>query len=166
MGVLAKEFARPDDALIKELSRAYADEWFGHYNYAFVAHMVRGPSSESIAELLRAKSDEALRRADRLAIRLIELGSAPIPKLTGLMDAASDKPFKLPEDFGDVEGLLKAVLDAERTSIRTHQSILAMTRDRDPLTERLALELLGEAVRGERLLERLLGEPALDRTGL
>jgi ferritin-like protein len=82
------------------------------------------------------------------------------------MDAASDKPFKLPEDFGDVEGLLKAVLDAERTSIRTHQSILAMTRDRDPLTERLALELLGEAVRGERLLERLLGEPALDRTGL
>lgn len=165
MSLLAEEFARPNEALISELRRAYADEWFGHYNYAFVAHMVSGPSADSLAALLRRKSEEALRRADRLAMRLIELGSQPVPKLTELMDAASDKPFKLPEDFGDVEGLLKAVLDAERTSMRTHQRILDLTQAKDPLTWSLALELLNEVVRGERQLERLLGQQAPEMTG-
>ena len=165
MGLLAKKFARPDDELIRELLRAHADEWFGHYNYAFVAHMVSGPSSASISSLLRGKSEEALRRADRLAARLIELGSQPVPKLTELMDAASDKPFKLPDDLGDIEGLLKAVLDAERTSIHTHHRILDLTRNKDPLTSALALELLNEAVRGEHELERLLGQQAAEMTG-
>jgi ferritin-like protein len=127
--------------------------------------MVSGPSSGSISSLLKEKSEEALRRADRLAVRLIELGSGPIPKLTELMDAASDKPFKLPEDFSDVEGFLKAVLDAERTSICTHQRILELTRDRDPLTSMLVLSLLDEAVHGEHQLERLLGGQAPDMTG-
>ena len=165
MGVLAKEIARPDDGLIRGLLRAYADEWFGHYNYAFVAHIVSGPSFASISVLLRRKSDEALSRADRLAIRLIQLGSQPVPKLTELMDAATDKPFKLPDDMSDIEGLLKAVLDAERTSIRTHHQLLQQAHDRDPLTAALILELLNEAVEGEHELERLLGHDANEMTG-
>ena len=100
-----------------------------------------------------------------MAARLIELGSQPVPKLTELMDAASDKPFKLPDDLGDIEGLLKAVLDAERTSIHTHHRILDLTRNKDPLTSALALELLNEAVRGEHELERLLGQQAAEMTG-
>jgi ferritin-like protein len=165
MGLLATQFAQPNEELLRELKRAYADEWFGHYNYNFVGHMVSGPSASSTSALLKEKSEEALRRADRLAVRLIELGSGPIPKLTDLMEAASDKPFKLPEDFSDVDGLLKAVLDAERTSVRTHQRILELTRDGDPLTSMLALSLLDEAVRGEHQLERLLGQQAPEMTG-
>jgi ferritin-like protein len=60
---------------------------------------------------------------------------------------------------------LKAVLDADRTSIRTHHLILDLTRDKDALTSALALELLSEAVRGERELERLLGQQAPEMTG-
>ncbi len=165
MGYLAHELAQPTDHLINELRRAYADEWFGHYNYAFVSHMVTGPSSASISVLLRRKSDEALARADRLAVRLIELGSAPIPKLTELMDHATDKPFKLPDDYNDVEGLLKAVLDAERTSLRTHDALFKLSHDRDPVTAALMLELMREALAGEHELERLLGGEHPEMTG-
>jgi bacterioferritin len=165
MGWLSSELSGPDAVLLRELQRAYADEWFAHYNYYVAALLITGSSAASVSALLREKSGEALRRADRLAERLIELGGGPIPKLVELIDAATDKPFKLPEDTDDVRGLLRAVLDAERTSMRTHHGILDLVRDRDPLTAALALELLTESTRGEQMLEKLLGEQAPDMTG-
>ena len=91
-------------------------------------------------------------------------GGAPIPKLGQVMDHATDKPFKLPQRLDDVEGLLKAVLDAERTTARTQQQLYEKTHDTDPLTASLALSLLAEALRGEQEMEKLLGEshPEMD----
>ncbi len=165
MGLLARELAPGADADLPDLIRAYADEWFGHYNYYFVSRMVRGASSEAIAALLREKSEASLSRADRLASRIIELGGTPVPKLTELVDAATDKPFKLPDDLGNVRELLEAVLDAERTSMRTHHKVLAETRDDDPLTAALALDLLREATDGEQQLERLLNDDVPEKNG-
>jgi bacterioferritin len=165
LGQLGKKIAGVDQDLLRRLLCAYADEWFGHYNYSFVAHMVAGPSSASISELMRAKSALALSRAERLAERIIELGGTPVPKLTELNDYATDKPFKLPENLRDIEGLLRVVLDADRTSLRTFTDLYEATRDRDPLTARLLLDLQGEAVHGEQQLERLLADPAPEMTG-
>jgi len=165
MGKLGRELAGVTPEVRDELLRAYADEWFAHYNYFFVAHAVHGPSSPPIAALLRRKSHEALARADRLAQRLIELGETPVPRLTNLSDFASDKPFKLPEDLRDIEGLLKAVLDADRTSLRTFQRLHDLTRNRDVLTETLIVDMLRQAVAGEQELERLLSEDAPEMTG-
>lgn len=165
MGLLAQELAPKAGAVLPDLLRAYADEWFGHYNYYFVSRMVCGASSTSISALLRSKSEASLCRADRLASRIIELGGTPVPKLTELVDAATDKPFKLPDDLGNVRALLEAVLDAERTSMRTHHLILSKTRDNDPLTAALALDLLREATEGEQQLERLLADSVPDKTG-
>jgi bacterioferritin len=165
MGKLAREIAQPTPEVLDELLRAYADEWFAHYNYFFVAHMVHGPSAPPVAALLRRKSDEALVRADLLARRLIQLGGQPSPKVGELADHASDKPFKLPDDLRDIEGLLKAVLDADRTSIRTFQHLHELTRNRDGITEALVLEMLTQAVAGEQELESLLSESAPEMTG-
>jgi bacterioferritin len=165
MGKLGREIAGTTVEVRDELLRAYADEWFAHYNYFFVSHAVHGPSSPPIAALLRRKSQEAFVRADRLAQRMIELGEQPVPKLTDLGDAASDKPFKLPDGLSDMEGLLKAVLDADRTSLRTFQHLLDLTRNRDVLTETLVVDMLRQAVAGEQELERLLSEEAPEMTG-
>jgi bacterioferritin len=165
MGKLAREIAGVTPELRDELVRAYADEWFAHYNYFFVSHAIHGPSAPPVAALLRRKSNEALVRADRLAVRLIELGEQPVPKLTDLGDYASDKPFKLPDDLRDIEGLLRAVLDADRTSIRTFQHLHDLTRNRDALSEALLLEMLGQAIAGEQEIENLLSESAPEMTG-
>ena len=151
--------------MLEALLNAYADEWFAHDNYFFVAHAVQGPSSPPVSQLLRRKSDEALARADRLARRIIELGHRPVPKLTNIGDHASDKPFKLPDDLRDIAGLLKAVLDADRTSIRTFHRLHQLTRESDAITASLALDMLSQGVRGEQELEHLVSESAPEMNG-
>ena len=166
MGYLARQLLPPERAtLVRALIQAYADEWFAHYNYWFVANTVCGPASPAVAALLRRQAQRALARANRLAARLNELGSRPVAKLTESVEHATDKPFKLSDDVRDLDGALKAVLDAERTSLRTYQRLYEQTREHDPVTQALALEFLREAVHGEEQLERLLGKPAPELAG-
>lgn len=166
MGYLARQLLQPEPTtLIQVLIQAYADEWFAHYNYWFVANTVCGPASPAVVTLLREKAQRALVHANRLAERLNELGSRPIAKLTELVQRSTDKPFKLPDNVRDLDGALKAVLDAERTSLRTYQRLYELARDHDPVTQALALDLLRAAVHGEEQLERLLGEPAPELEG-
>ena len=166
MGYLARRLLQGErTALVQALTQAYADEWFAHYNYWFVANTVCGPASAAVAALLRRKAQRALVHANWLAARLSELGGQPVAKLTELVQHATDKPFKLPDDVRDLDGALKAVLDAERTSLRTYQRLYEQTQQHDPVTQALALDLLREAVNGEEQLERLLGEPAPELEG-
>ena len=166
MGELGRRVSRVNRAsLLLDLTRAYADEWFAHYNYQFTASVLWGHHSPSTIELLFRKSAEASARTIRLAQRILELGGQPISKLTKLIDHATDKPFKLPTSMADVPGVLKAVLDAERTSLRTYQRLYARTRIKDPVTALLAQEYLAAVVRGEEELERLIGDRAPNMKG-
>ena len=166
MGKLAQQLAGSDRrSRIAELVRAYADEWCAHYNYSFVAHVISGPSSPGLVRLLRAKAARTLEHADLLAARILELGGQPPAKIGDLVEHATDKPFKLPENVRDLDGALKAVLDAERTSMRTYHELERRTSGADPDTHALVLEFLREAIRGEEELERLLGEPAPEMDG-
>src|SRR5690242_15424819 len=98
MGQLGRSIAKSSHKkLLDELLRAYADEWFAHYNYRFVANSMRGYRAPSVLTLLADKSETAYGRANRLADRVQELGGRPPAKLTDLPDLASDKPFKLPK---------------------------------------------------------------------
>src|SRR4051812_46495133 len=100
MGELGRTIAGPHvDALVGELTRAYADEWFAHYNYELTANALRGHYSPSTIQLLRRKSEEAFLRSRRLALRIQELGGALVQKLTELVHHATDKPFKLPDSM-------------------------------------------------------------------
>jgi bacterioferritin len=166
MGKLGQQIVGPDKkGLIEDLTRAYADEWYAHYNYTFVANTISGPASPAVVQVLRRKTGRALVHADRLAERIISLGGMPVPKLTDLPEHATDKPFKLPENVRDIDGALRAVLDAERTSIRTYRALYDKTKENDPVTHALALELLREAIEGEEEIERTLGTPAPEMDG-
>ena len=161
MGELGRKFAGPNRArIVNDLIQAYADEWFAHYNFQFTANALWGHHSPSTTALLSRKSAEAFARANRLAQRILQLGAQPIPKLTNLIDYATDKPFKLPRSMSDTHGVLKAVLDAERTSLRTYQRLYERTRASDPVTALMAQEYLAAVVQGEDELERLIGDHA------
>ena len=161
MGELGRQVARGNRAgLLAALTQAYADEWFAHYNFQFAATNLWGHHSPSTTELLARKSGEAFQRTTRLAQRILELGGRPVSKLTELVEHATDKPFKLPRSMSDVQGVLKAVLDAERTSLRTYHRLYLRCRVHDPVTALLAQEYLAAVVRGEEELERLIGDPA------
>ena len=165
MGELGQEFAGRSTELLRDLIRAYADEWFAHYNFQFAANALSGHYSPSTTALLARKSAEAFARSNRLAQRILQLGGQPIPKLTDLIDHATDKPFKLPASMSDVRGVLRAVLDAERTSLRTYWHLYTRTRADDPVTALLAQEYLAATVQGEEELERLIGDDAAEMKG-
>ena len=161
MGELGRKFAGPNRArTVTALIQAYADEWFAHYNFQFAANALWGHHSPSTTALLSRKSAEAFARTNRLAQRIMQLGGQPVPKLTDLVAHATDKPFKLPASMADVAGVLKAVIDAERTSLRTYQRLYEMTRIKDPVTALLAQQYLAAVVEGEEELERLIGDHA------
>lgn len=166
MGKLGQQLVAPDrKVLIQELTRTYADEWFAHYNYTLVANTVSGPAAPVVAQVLQRKAQEAWVHANRLAERIISLGGQPVPKLIALKEHATDKPFKLPENVRDIDGALKAVLDAERTSIRTYRELHEKTTGKDPITHALVLDLFREAILGEEEIERILGTPAPEMDG-
>jgi bacterioferritin len=166
MGKLGQQLVGADrKGLIQDLKRAYADEWYAHYNYSFVANTISGPASPAVILVLRRKIRQALIHADRLAERILSLGEMPVPKLTDLPEYATDKPFKLPENVRDIDGVLKAVLDAERTSIRTYRDLYEKTKEKDPVTHLLVLEFFKEAIEGEEEIERTLGTPAPEMDG-
>jgi bacterioferritin len=166
MGKLGAQLVGADKKVfIQDLTRAYADEWYAHYNYSFVANTISGPASPAVIRVLRRKIKQALIHADRLAERILSLGGMPVPKLTDLPHHATDKPFKLPDNVRDIDGALRAVLDAERTSIRTYREIYEKTKEKDPITHALVLELFREAVEGEAEIERTLGTPAPEMDG-
>ena len=165
MGKFARDFAQPTEQLLSELRRAYADEWFAHFNYYTVSKQVSGSSAASLSELLRHRSERAFDRAERLGDRLMQLGGELPSKLGELTENATDKPFKLPDDLSDLAGMLRAVLDAERTTLRLQHHIYALCRDQDPVTASLAVQLIAEAERGEQQLQTLLGDEAPEMTG-
>jgi ferritin-like protein len=121
---------------------------------------MRGHRAPDVVEFLRRRSDVAIARADRLAARLAEIGGEPPPALGEMAEHASDKPFKLPSSLGDVDGVLRAVLDAERTSLRTYDQLAELTANGDRVTHRLAIDVLADAVRAEQEIERLIDDAA------
>lgn len=167
MGHLEQQLIGPARSRVNPLlTRACADEWHAHYNFVFLAWTLAGHRAPSVITMLREMSTQALARADELAHRLCQLGGRPPERLADVVKAATDKPFKLPDDVTDVDGALTAVLDAQRTSLRTYNELWKMATYADPVTAAVATRFLADATRDEETLERLLGRsvPAMDGT--
>jgi bacterioferritin len=64
--------------LVGVLNKAFSNEWLAYFQYWIGTKVVKGPIKEAvIAELVQHAADE-LRRADMLALRIIQLGGTPI----------------------------------------------------------------------------------------
>ena len=161
MGHLEQQLIGPARGRLNPLiTRACADEWHAHYNFLFLAWTLAGHRAPSVITLLREMSAQALARADELARRLCQLGGRPPERLAEVVKSATDKPFKLPDDPTNVDGALTAVLDAQRTSLRTYNELWKTATYADPVTAETAARFLAAAARDEETLERLLGRPA------
>ena len=64
--------------LVKDLNKAYADEWLAFYLYWYMAQTVSGRAYEDIAEFLNKIAKEELEHATELADLIVKLGDVPI----------------------------------------------------------------------------------------
>ncbi|MEO2068544.1 MAG: ferritin-like domain-containing protein [Desulfurobacteriaceae bacterium] len=142
------------DRIIELLNKALCDEWLAYYQYWIGSKVIKGPMKDAvIAELVQHANDE-LRHADMLVMRILELGGTPVlsPKqwfeLTNCGYDAPEDPF--------VKKILEQNIKGEQCAIDTYNQILKLTKDIDPITYNLVLQILTDEVEHEEDLQSLL----------
>lgn len=154
MGTRGREIVGKNvDNVLKLLNKAFADEWLAYYQYWLGAKVAKGPMKEAVmAELLQHATDE-LRHADLVSNRIIQLGGAPVssPKawydFTNCGYDAPDDPY--------VMKLLEQNVKGEQCAISVYNAMMQATKDDDPVTYNLALQILGDEVEHEEDLQAL-----------
>jgi bacterioferritin len=155
MGSRGREIVGMDvEELIGLLRRAFCDEWFAYHQYWLGAKLVKGPMKDAVgAELLQHATEELL-HADMVTMRIIQLGGTPVTspeewyKLANCGYAPPDDPF--------VKTLLLQNIKGERCAIGVYKHLMDITKDADPITYNMVLQILQQEVEHEEDLQALL----------
>ncbi|PLX86110.1 MAG: ferritin [Desulfuromonas sp.] len=155
MGSKGREIIGMDvGELLQLLRKAYADEWLAHYQYWVGAKIAKGPMKEAVIAEMEQHAAEELQHALLLTERIIQLGGMPVTnpgdwhKLTNCGYDAPDDPF--------VKVLLEQNIKAEQCAIGVYNRLMEITRDKDPVTYNIVLQILEQEVEHEEDLQSLL----------
>lgn len=141
------------DKVVELLNKAFADEWLAYYQYWIGAKVIKGPMKDAVAaELIQHATDE-LRHANMVADRIIQLGADPILipqdwyKFTNCGYEAPTDPF--------VMKILTQNIKGEQCAIDVYNDIMKQTKDIDPVTYDIAIQIIEDEVEHEEDLEAL-----------
>jgi bacterioferritin len=155
MGTRGKAIVNMDvDKLLTLLNKAFSDEWLAYYQYWIGSKVVKGPMKEAvIAELIQHAADE-LRHSEMLTTRIIQLGGTPVIKpedwytFTNCGYEAPEDPF--------VRKVIDQNIHGEQCAIDVYNKMIEETKDGDPVTYNIALQILQDEVEHEEDLQALL----------
>lgn len=139
--------------LIKMLNQAFADEWLAYYQYWLGAKVAVGvPKEAVVAELTQHAADE-LRHAGMVADRIIQLGGVPLLDPKTWFDF-SICGYEKPEN-PDVRVLVDQNIRGEQCAIDVYRKLMEYTRDKDPVTYDMVLQILTDELEHEEDLEAI-----------
>jgi bacterioferritin len=142
--------------LVKDLNKAYCDEWLAFYLYWYMAQMVSGRAYEDMQEFLNKIAKDELEHAQEIADLIIKLGDAPIANPMDL-EKNANAPYALPpKNTADLNRIIRIVLEAEAGAIEVYNKIAKKTFGKDNLTYQLVTHILAEEVEHEEMFENLL----------
>lgn len=154
MGSMGREIVGMDvEELLTLLRKAYADEWLAYYQYWVGAKVAKGPMKEAVIAEMEQHATEELNHALLLTERIIQLGGMPVTspqewsKLTNCGYDAPDDPF--------VKTLLDQNIKAEQCAITVYKKLLDRTRESDPVTYNIVLQIIEQEVEHEEDLQAL-----------
>ena len=154
MGTKAIEILNLDAKhLVDLLNRAYADEWLAYYQYWVGAKVVKGPMKGAVIAELEEHAADELRHADMLVKRIIQLGGTPLIKPEDWYKH-TNCGYDAPDD-PHVKEILEQNIKGEQCAISVYNSMLAETRESDPVTYNVALQILQDEVEHEEDLQAL-----------
>jgi bacterioferritin len=155
MGSRGREIIGMDvNKLLDLLRRAFCDEWLAYYQYWLGAKLVKGPMKDAVAAELLQHATEELLHADMLTMRIIQLGGTPVTnpkewyKMTNCGYDPPDDPF--------VKTLLVQNIKGEQCAIGVYKKLMDTTKDADPVTYNMVLQILQQEVEHEEDLQSLL----------
>lgn len=154
MGTRGRDIVGPHvDKVLTLLNKAFSDEWLAYYQYWLGAKVAKGPMKEGVmAELLQHATDE-LRHADMVSNRIIQLGGTPVTSPKGWYDH-TNCGYDAPDD-AYVMTLLEQNIKGEQCAIEVYNAMMKETRDIDPVTYDMALQIISDEVEHEEDLQSL-----------
>jgi len=141
------------DNLIEMLNKALADEWLAYYQYWVGAKVAKGPMRGAVTAELIQHATEELGHAELLANRILQLGGTPLLKPADWYEM-TNCGYELPED-PYVEVLLEQNIKGERCAIEAYRQLVELTRDADPVTYEMALQIMTDEIEHEEDLQAL-----------
>lgn len=141
--------------IIKDLDKAYCDEWLAFYAYWYMAQTVAGKGYEDMAEFLNKIAKDELEHAAEVAERMVELGGLPTNKPVNLEKYANAPYPGVMKKLSDYDEIIKIVVTAEAGAIEVYNKIAKKTLGKDHDTYQLAVHILGEEVTHEEMFENL-----------
>ena len=159
MGKKAREIVGVDlKDLIKDLDRAYCDEWLAFYAWTYMSIAVEGMGYEDMSEFLGKIAKDELEHATELAERIIELGGLPTNTL-GAIEKGGNAPYPgVMKNLSDYNAIIKIVTTAEAGAIEVYDKIAKKTFGKDHDTYQLACHIMGEEIGHEEMFENLIGK--------
>ncbi|PKG33835.1 ferritin-like domain-containing protein [Methanoregula sp.] len=155
MGTIGQKIVGSDvKEIVNLLNKAYCDEWLAYYQYWIGSKVVKGPNKEAVISELTLHATEELNHATLLTTRIIQLGGTPITKpqdwytFTNCGYDAPDDPF--------IVKILEQNIKGEQCAIKTYNSLMKKTKDKDPVTYNILLTILSQEVEHEEDLQALL----------
>ena len=154
MGQKGREIVKMDvNNLIELLNKVLSDEWLAYYQYWIGAKVVKGPMKDAVISELNLHATEELAHATLLTTRIIQLGGTPVlspEEWSRLSNCGYDAP---------TDPYVKEILDqnikGERCAIKVYNGLLDITREGDPLTYNIILQILSDEVEHEEDLSSL-----------
>lgn len=150
-----KEIIKLDvNELLKLLNKALADEWLAYYQYWVGSKIAVGPMRDAVARELAEHAGEELQHAEMLVNRIIQLEGKPLLDPRSWFEE-TNCGYEVPED-PSVESLLEQNIKGERCAIDVYNKLLELTKDKDPITAKIVLEILEDEIEHEADLQSLL----------
>jgi bacterioferritin len=154
MAEIGRSIVKMDvDKLLDLLNKALADEWLAYYQYWIGAKVVKGPMKDAVTSELQLHATEELTHAELLATRIVQLGGTPVlspDKWSKITNCGYDSP----ED-PYVEVILDQNIKGEQCAIRMYNKLLDITRETDPVTYNIILQIITDEVEHEEDLVAL-----------
>jgi bacterioferritin len=142
--------------LVKDLQKAYADEWLAYYLYWYMAKTVSGRAYEDMQEMLEKVAKDELEHAGELADLITKLGDVPIANPMDLEKSANAPYLIPPKNTADINRIIRIVTEAEAGAIEVYNKIAKKTFGKDNVTYQLVTHILSEEVTHEEMFENLL----------
>ena len=142
--------------LVKDLQKAYADEWLAYYLYWYMAKTVSGRAYEDMQEMLEKVAKDELEHAGELADLITKLGDVPIANPMDLEKSANAPYLIPPKNTADINRIIRIVTEAEAGAIEVYNKIAKKTFGKDNVTYQLGTHILSEEVTHEEMFENLL----------
>ncbi len=154
MGTLGRSMVGKDvDKLIELLNKALADEWLAYYQYWIGAKVAKGPMRGAVTMELEEHATEELGHALMLVERILQLGGDPLLTPQAWYDM-TNCGYESPED-PYVEALLEQNIKGEQCAIEVYQKLVEFTKDKDPVTYEMALQIMTDEIMHEEDLQAL-----------